>query len=62
MIKKFINKLTNVKANAKKLFYEREFQKYSRNPKKTWDILKTLFPISNKSKKITNLMISTLVN
>jgi len=25
--------------------------KYSGNPKKTWDILKTLVPISNKSKK-----------
>jgi len=52
--KQLSNKLTKDKANAKKLYYEREFQKYSGNSKKTWDILKTLLPISNKTKKNNN--------
>ena len=38
------NKLIKTKATAKKLHYENELKKHANNPKKTWELLRTLLP------------------
>ena len=43
----YSNKLTKIKATAKKLHYENELKKHANNPKKTWEILQTLLPGKN---------------
>ena len=49
--KKFSNKLTKMKNRAKHLYYERELLNHSRNPKKTWETMKSLLPNTDKLKK-----------
>ena len=48
----YSNKLTKIKATAKKLHYENELKKHANNPKKTWELLRTLLP-GNNSKSAT---------
>ena len=48
----YSNKLTKIKATAKKLHYENEFKQHANNPKKTWELLRTLLP-GNYSKSAT---------
>ena len=47
LYKRFLNKLTKMKTRAKRKYFESELQNLSGNPKKTWEILKSLLP--NKS-------------
>ena len=48
----YFNKLTKIKAAAKKLHYKNELKKHANNPKKTWELLRTLLP-GNNSKSAT---------
>ena len=45
--KMYSNKLTKIKATAKKLHYENELKKHANNPKKTWELLRPLLPGNN---------------
>ena len=47
LYKRFSNKLTKMKTRVKRNYFESELQNHSGNPKKTWEILKSLQP--NKS-------------
>ena len=47
--KQYLNKLTKIKTISKKLYFEKEFHLNRDNPKKTWDIIKTLLPSNSKS-------------
>ena len=49
----FANKLTKTKALAKKRFYGEEFENNKNNSRKTWELLRTLFP--GKSSKDSSL-------
>ena len=49
MRKNYANKLTKIKATAKKLYYGQEFQNCKGDACKTWSLIKTLLP--NKSTK-----------
>ena len=48
----YSNKLTKIKVTAKKLRYENELKKHANNPKKAWELLRTLFS-GNNSKSAT---------
>ena len=47
--KQYLNRLTKIKTISKKLYYEKELHLNGDNPKKTWDIIKTLLPSKRKS-------------
>ena len=47
LYKHFSNKLTKIKTISKRSYFESELQNHSGNPKKTWEIFKSLLP--NKS-------------
>ena len=47
--KSYSNKLTKIKANAKKIYFFNELNKHYGNPKKTWDTLRSLLPPSRKT-------------
>ena len=47
--KQYLNRLTKIKTISKKLYFEKEFHNNRDNPKKTWDIIKTLLPSMSKS-------------
>ena len=49
--KKYSNKLTKIKSFAKKLYFKKQLSENSGDPKKTWQILKTLIPQTGKSAK-----------
>ena len=53
--KMYSNTLTKVKELAKKLFYHQKLNECKDNPKKTWDILRTLLP-SKKNSRVPNLI------
>ena len=42
--KKYSNKLTKIKLTAKKQYYAKEFEVTTGNPRKTWEVLRTLLP------------------
>jgi len=46
--KTFANKLTKLKANAKTKYFAEKLDKNKSNPRKTWELLRTLLP-QNKS-------------
>ena len=47
--KMYCNVLTKVKTLAKKLYYHHKLDQFSDNPKKTWEILRTLLPTKSNS-------------
>ena len=47
LYKRFLNKLTKMQTRVKKNYFESELQNHGGNPKRTWEILKSLLP--NKS-------------
>ena len=47
--KSYSNKLTKIKANAKKIYFCIELNKHYGNPKKTWVTLCSLLPPSRKT-------------
>ena len=47
--KQYLDKLTKIKTISKKLYFEKELHLNRDNPKKTWDIIKTLLPSKSKS-------------
>ena len=46
----YCNVLTITKTIAKKLYYHQKLGEYHYNPKKTWDILRTVLPSKSASK------------
>ena len=42
--KKYSNKLTQIKSTAKKQCYAKELEANAGNPRKTWEVLRTLLP------------------
>ena len=53
--KKYSNKLTNMKSTAKEQYYAKELEAYTGNPRKTWEVLRTLLPgNSTKSSALTS--------
>ena len=44
LYKNYCNVLTKIKNIAKILYYHQKLGEYHNNPKKTWDILRTLLP------------------
>ena len=50
LYKNYCNVLTKTKTIAKKLYYHQKLGEYHNNPKKTWDILRTLLPSKSASK------------
>ena len=53
LYKNYCNVLTKTKNIAKKLYYHQKLGEYHNNPKKTWDILRTLLP-SKSASKVSN--------
>ena len=47
--KQYLNKLTKIETISKKLYFEKELHLNRDNPKRTWDIIKTLLPSKSKS-------------
>ena len=47
--KTYSNKLTKIKATAKKLYFFNERNKHHGNPKNTWDTLRFLLPLAGKT-------------
>ena len=56
----FSNKVTKLKATAKKNYYADELEKNKSNSRKTWELLRTILP--GKSPKSSNLPTSIRVN
>ena len=56
--KTYSNVLTKVKNLAKKLYYHHKLNEYSDNPKKTWDILRTLLPTKSNSNMPNSLAVN----
>ena len=50
--KSYLNKLTKIKALAKKEYYSAEIEKYKTNQRKTWELLRTLLPGNSKKRNI----------
>ena len=46
--KKYTNKLTKLKALSKKLYYSKELKNNQNDPRKTWDVIRSALPASNK--------------
>ena len=44
--KKYSNKLTQIKSTAKKQCYAKELEANTGNPRKTWEVLRTLLPVN----------------
>ena len=44
LYKKYSNLLTKVKKSAKKIYFYCKIEEYKHNPKKTWDVLRSLLP------------------
>ena len=59
--KKFSNKLTKIKTNAKKKYLAEELEKNKCNLRKTWEILRSLIP-STTSNSNNNLTWQIIVN
>ena len=59
--KKFSNKLTKIKTNAKKKYFPEELEKNQSNPRKTWEFLRSFIP-STTSNSNNNLPSQILVN
>ena len=49
LFKTYTNKLTKIKARSKSLFYKNELSKNKNDPKKVWNIIRTLLPPNKKS-------------
>ena len=56
--KTYSNVLTTVKNLAKKLYYHHKLNEYSDNPKKTWDVLRTLLPTKSNSNMPNSLTVN----
>ena len=59
--KKFSNKLTKIKTNAKEKYFAEELEKSKSNPRKTWEFLRSLIP-STTSNSNNNLPSQIIVN
>ena len=46
--KKYTNKLTKLKASSKKLYYSKKLKNNQNDPQKTWDVIRSAFPVSYK--------------
>ena len=55
--KLYSNTLTRVKNLAKRLYYHNKITEHKNNPKKTWDVLRSLLPSKTKSKSINSLAV-----
>ena len=56
--KTYSNVPTKVKNFAKKLYYHHKLNEYSDNPKKTWDVLRTLLPTKSNSNMPNSLTVN----
>jgi len=56
--KLYSNTLTRMKNRAKQLSYHHKIDEYKHNPKKTWDLLRSLFPSKSNSTLPSSLSIN----
>ena len=56
--KKYMNKLTKIKALSKKSYFTTELKINQKDPRKIWDILRSALPASSKRAPVTSLKIN----